>query len=80
MKKIYFKSRRAIENGITSEDVYISRRTASHKNNKHLSLTIGWRQLDNSACTEGDEGDGCPKSTAHGYYECIGGNCVFFPY
>lgn len=73
--QVLYKSRKIISNGELVEQVYITKKVARHKLNKDLGLEVGWVSKRGVV----DCNPKCPAATALGYYDCIGGNCVFFP-
>lgn len=64
MKKIYKKR----------EQIYIDDNVIEHELNKGKDLILGWATVD-VECTPK-----CPDATGEGYYVCVGGNCIFFPF
>lgn len=56
--------------------VFIEKCVAKHDKNKHLKLKEGYIAFGNedSKCKPP-----CKAADHEGYYDCIGGTCIFFP-
>lgn len=53
----------------------ITKAIAEHELNSHLKLSPGYVAFGDPGCPKG-----CPSDTSTGYYQCVGGNCVYVPF
>lgn len=77
MKKSVLETKGCFENGVFNvTHIKITKRIAEHPNNAKLGLKAGYLERTNACSPSCDT----LPTPAGGYYECAGGNCVFFPY
>jgi len=57
--------------------VYINEEVAYHELNEGKDLEVGYMALDGGGS---DCNPKCPPDTLLGYYDCVGGKCVYFLY
>lgn len=55
------------------EQIYIDENVIEHKENEGKNLILGWATIGVDCNPK------CPEPTPQGYYQCISGNCIFFP-
>ncbi len=73
MAKTLLRRKTVLENGIIIKKWYCTKNIK--KANPTFTINEGWNIQNESDCTPP-----CPGPKSSGYYECIGGQCIYIPY
>lgn len=63
-----------VEGILVATEVYVTAKVAKLKENKGKAINVGWNAIGVDCSPK------CPEATTLGYYVCVSGNCIFFPY
>lgn len=74
MEKVLLRRKTVLENGIIVKKWYCTKKMLKRAENSNKGFVLGWNIQGDKDCTPP-----CPAASSEGYYDCIGGNCVFFP-